>query len=40
MDNDNLTKYKIYEWTVHDLKIYAGKSAKFRKNNILNIWSF
>jgi hypothetical protein len=34
MDNDNLTKYEIYKWTAHDLKMYACKSAKLRKNNI------
>lgn len=35
MDNDNWREYKIYEWTIHGLKMYACRSVKFRKKEYL-----
>ena len=38
MDNEEWAQYKVYEWTVHDLKMYACKSVKFRKKKYLGIY--
>jgi len=35
MENKDWSKYKIYEWTVHNLKMYACASIKARKKKYL-----
>lgn len=35
MDNDDWSEFKIYEWTIHNLKIYACGNVKFRKKKYL-----
>ena len=34
MDTEDWAQYKVYEWTVHGLKMYVCGSVKFRKKNI------
>ena len=38
MDNEDWSLYKVYEWTVHYLKMYACERVKFRKKNYLGIY--
>ena len=35
MDDDNWPHYKVYEWTINNLKMYACSSVKFRKKKYL-----
>ena len=35
MDDECWDQYKIYEWTIHNLKMYACKAVKFRKKKYL-----
>lgn len=35
MDDDDWPQFKIYEWTIHNLKMYACENIKFKKKRYL-----